>query len=346
MFLKNVKVQFLAVLGLGALLGYAAAYGHLNPFAKADAGATDQPKAAASSAPAAPGCCSDGLSKAGMLALADHNEIVKAKAAASGKKPNILVIMGDDIGMWNIGVYHRGLMAGRTPNLDKMAKEGMIFTDYYAEASCTAGPANFITGELPIRTGMTTVGQAGAKLGLPAEACTIATALKALGYATGQFGKNHLGDRNEFLPTVHGFDEFFGYLYHLDAMEDPASQLSTELVKRRWPAQHGPLLGHGKGGPDRDAALGQGRQAEDRGRRHALPQADGDGRRRNPRPRLEVHRQGQSGQQALLRLAQPNAHAHRHPPFPQMAEDCATRRMAGRSRRPAWPNSTTTSVSL
>ena len=130
--------------------------------------------------------------------------------------------MGDDIGMWNIGAYHRGMMAGRTPNLDKLAKEGMLFTDYYAEASCTAGRANFITGELPIRTGMTTVGQAGAKIGMPAEACTIATALKAQGYATGQFGKNHLGDRNEFLPTVHGFDEFFGYLYHLDAMEDPA----------------------------------------------------------------------------------------------------------------------------
>ncbi len=130
--------------------------------------------------------------------------------------------MGDDIGMWNIGAYHRGMMAGRTPNLDKIAKEGMLFTDYYAEASCTAGRANFITGELPIRTGMTTVGQAGAKTGLPAEACTIATALKAQGYATGQFGKNHLGDLNEFLPTVHGFDEFFGYLYHLDAMEDPA----------------------------------------------------------------------------------------------------------------------------
>ncbi|MBV9877084.1 MAG: arylsulfatase [Verrucomicrobia bacterium] len=141
---------------------------------------------------------------------------------AQEKKPNIVVIMGDDIGMWNIGAYHRGLMAGRTPNLDRLAKEGMLFTDYYAEASCTAGRANFITGELPIRTGMTTVGQAGASIGIPAEACTIATALKELGYATGQFGKNHLGDKNEFLPTVHGFDEFFGYLYHLDAMEDPA----------------------------------------------------------------------------------------------------------------------------
>lgn len=148
-------------------------------------------------------------------------EPAPASAPPAAKQPNIIVIMGDDIGMWNIGAYSRGMMAGKTPNLDKMAKEGMLFTDYYAEASCTAGRANFITGELPIRTGMTTVGQAGAAIGLPAEACTIATALKAQGYATGQFGKNHLGDRNEFLPTVHGFDEFFGYLYHLDAMEDP-----------------------------------------------------------------------------------------------------------------------------
>src|SRR4249920_2125746 len=142
--------------------------------------------------------------------------------AAAGQRPNIVFIMGDDIGMWNIGAYHRGLMAGRTPNLDKLAAEGMLFTDYYAEASCTAGRANFITGELPIRTGMTTVGQAGAPTGLPAQAPTIATALKSMGYATGQFGKNHLGDLNEFLPTVHGFDEFYGYLYHLDAMEDPS----------------------------------------------------------------------------------------------------------------------------
>lgn len=137
------------------------------------------------------------------------------------KKPNILVIMGDDIGWFNIGAYHQGIMSSKTPNLDKLASEGMRFTDYYAEASCTAGRANFITGELPIRTGLTTVGQAGADVGIPAEACTLATALKALGYATGQFGKNHLGDLNKYLPTVHGFDEFFGYLYHLDAMSDP-----------------------------------------------------------------------------------------------------------------------------
>jgi len=147
--------------------------------------------------------------------------ILELSIGAQGKKPNIVFIMGDDVGWFNIGAYNQGIMAGRTPNLDKLAAEGMRFTDYYAEASCTAGRANFITGELPIRTGLTTVGQAGATVGMPDEAPTIATALKTLGYATGQFGKNHLGDRNQFLPTLHGFDEFWGYLYHLDAMEDP-----------------------------------------------------------------------------------------------------------------------------
>lgn len=141
--------------------------------------------------------------------------------AADESKPNILVIMGDDVGWFNIGAYHQGIMSGKTPNLDKIASEGVRFTDYYAEASCTAGRANFITGELPIRTGLTTVGQAGADVGIPDQACTIATALKALGYSTGQFGKNHLGDLNKYLPTLHGFDEFHGYLYHLDAMSDP-----------------------------------------------------------------------------------------------------------------------------
>ena len=142
-------------------------------------------------------------------------------AQAAEKKPNIVFIMGDDVGWFNIGAYHRGIMSGRTPNLDKLAAQGMLFTDYYAEASCTAGRANFITGQLPIRTGLTTVGQAGADVGMPAQCVTLATVLKAQGYATGQFGKNHLGDLNKFLPTVHGFDEFFGYLYHLDAMSDP-----------------------------------------------------------------------------------------------------------------------------
>jgi arylsulfatase A-like enzyme len=147
--------------------------------------------------------------------------LAQAQRAPNGQRPNILVIMGDDVGWFNIGAYHRGMMSGKTPNLDKLASEGMMFTDYYAEASCTAGRANFITGELPIRTGLTTVGQAGADVGIPDQAATLATALKEQGYATGQFGKNHLGDLNKYLPTLHGFDEFFGYLYHLDALSDP-----------------------------------------------------------------------------------------------------------------------------
>jgi arylsulfatase len=146
--------------------------------------------------------------------------VLPTLARAQGQ-PNIIMIMGDDIGWANIGAYNQGIMAGRTPNLDALASQGMRFTDYYAEASCTAGRANFITGELPIRTGLTTVGQAGSTTGMPDQAPTIATALKSMGYATGQFGKNHLGDLNRFLPTVHGFDEYYGYLYHLDAMEDP-----------------------------------------------------------------------------------------------------------------------------
>ncbi len=156
---------------------------------------------------------------------------VSAGQGSSPQKPNIIFIMGDDIGWFNIGVYNQGMMAGRTPNLDRMAAEGMRFTDYYAEASCTAGRANFITGEVPIRTGLTTVGQAGATLGIPDEAVTIASVLKSMGYATGQFGKNHLGDLNKFLPTVHGFDEFFGYLYHLDAMEDPCHPNYPQQLK-------------------------------------------------------------------------------------------------------------------
>jgi arylsulfatase len=146
-----------------------------------------------------------------------------ASPGAAGKQPNILVIMGDDIGWMNVDAYHRGIMEKTNPNLEQLANEGAIFNAYYAEASCTAGRANFITGQVPIRTGLTTVGQAGADVGMPAESPTLAAVLKSQGYATGQFGKNHLGDLNKFLPTVHGFDEFFGYLYHLDAMQDPFS---------------------------------------------------------------------------------------------------------------------------
>jgi arylsulfatase A-like enzyme len=144
-----------------------------------------------------------------------------AQPAAAGRPPNILVIFGDDIGVSNISAYTFGLMGYRTPNIDRIAREGMMFTDYYAEQSCTAGRSTFITGQSTLRTGMSKVGIPGATIGLRAEDITIAEALKPLGYATGQFGKNHLGDRNEFLPTVHGFDEFLGNLYHLNAEEDP-----------------------------------------------------------------------------------------------------------------------------
>src|SRR5262250_1857269 len=136
-------------------------------------------------------------------------------------KPNILVIWGDDIGITNLSCYSDGLMGYRTPNIDRLANEGMKFTDSYGEQSCTAGRASFITGQSGYRTGLTKVGVPAATVGLKAEDPTIAELLKNHGYATGQFGKNHLGDRNEYLPTVHGFDEFFGNLYHLNAEEEP-----------------------------------------------------------------------------------------------------------------------------
>src|SRR6516225_6846412 len=137
------------------------------------------------------------------------------------KKPNILVIFGDDIGYWNVSAYNQGMMGYKTPNIDRIAHEGMLFTDYYGQQSCTAGRAAFITGQSPFRTGLLKVGLPGAKEGLQKQDPTIADLLKPLGYVSGQFGKNHLGDRNEFLPTVHGFDEFFGNLYHLNAEEEP-----------------------------------------------------------------------------------------------------------------------------
>jgi arylsulfatase len=140
---------------------------------------------------------------------------------AKTDKPNILILWGDDIGIWNISHFSRGMMGYHTPNIDRIAKEGVTFTDYYSQQSCTAGRACFITGQNPIRTGLTKVGMPGATVGLQKEDPTIAELLKPLGYATGQFGKNHLGDRDEYLPTVHGFDEFFGNLYHLNAEEEP-----------------------------------------------------------------------------------------------------------------------------
>src|SRR5512145_2764267 len=144
-----------------------------------------------------------------------------AAGAQPAKKPNILIIWGDDIGWFNVSANNQGMMGYRTPNIDRIANEGMRFTDYYAQQSCTAGRAAFITGQSPFRTGLLKVGLPGAKEGLQKEDPTIAELLKPLGYATGQFGKNHLGDRDEHLPTAHGFDEFFGSLYHLNAEEEP-----------------------------------------------------------------------------------------------------------------------------
>jgi arylsulfatase A-like enzyme len=244
--IRKTTAQTIAVLAVGGLLGFVAASSRLDVFRSAKAEPSQQSRNArsadlashpltqmaftvqkaavaesgVSSKTAGHSCCASGSARGQLVAL-NNVDAKLASLQADGKKPNILFIMGDDVGWFNVGAYHRGMMSGKTPNLDKLAREGMMFTDYYAEASCTAGRANFITGEIPLRTGLTTVGQAGADVGLPAKACTLATALKAQGYATGQYGKNHLGDLNKFLPTLHGFDEFFGYLYHLDAMSDP-----------------------------------------------------------------------------------------------------------------------------
>ncbi|HWZ38809.1 MAG TPA: arylsulfatase [Bradyrhizobium sp.] len=158
------------------------------------------------------------------LAQAQKAAPAAAPAPSGGRNPNILVIFGDDIGQTNISAYSFGLMGYRTPNIDRIAREGMMFTDYYAEQSCTAGRSSFITGQCTLRTGLSKVGIPGATVGLQARDATIAELLKPLGYASGQFGKNHLGDRNEYLPTVHGFDEFYGNLYHLNAEEDPESR--------------------------------------------------------------------------------------------------------------------------
>jgi arylsulfatase A-like enzyme len=155
-----------------------------------------------------------------LLALALGLALASSIAQAEQKKPNILVIWGDDIGTWNVGAYSHGMM-GKTPNIDRIGKEGMIFTDHYGQPSCTAGRAAFILGQLPLRTGMTTIGIPGSTRGVQKSDPTLAEVLKTQGYATAQFGKNHLGDRNEFLPTVHGFDEWYGNLYHLNAEEEP-----------------------------------------------------------------------------------------------------------------------------
>lgn len=155
------------------------------------------------------------------LFAATAGAMILSSTAIAAEKPNILIIWGDDIGMWNISAYHRGMMGGETPNIDRLAKEGMMFVDHYGQASSTAGRAAFLTGQYPTRTGLSTVGVPGSPIGIKPETPTIADFMKEQGYATGQFGKNHMGDRDDMLPTMHGFDEFYGILYHLNAGQYP-----------------------------------------------------------------------------------------------------------------------------
>ena len=268
-----------------------------------------------------------------------------ASPVVAADKPNIVFIMGDDIGWFNIGAYHQGIMAGRTPNLDRLAAEGMRFTDYYAEASCTAGRANFITGELPIRTGLTTVGQAGSPLGMPAEAPTIATALKSMGYATGQFGKNHLGDLNEFLPCVHGFDEFFGYLYHLDAMEDPAHPNYPQALKDKvGPRNMVTCQATDRDDPTEQPRWGRiGRQTiKDEGTLYPerMKTVDDEilaqrARRSSTRPRRTASRSSSGSTPRACTSSRTS---------PKSTRRCARPRTAGRSRKPGWRSSTTSSA--
>ena len=242
--LRTLPWKALLTIAVGASLGYAAASNRINPFQqrRATAGMAESPARTAgdpSDTQTPKGtCCSEGMDRGQLVALANHNERVAERADKSGKKPNICIIWGDDIGQSNISIYTHGLMGYQTPNIDRIAREGMLFTDYYAEQSCTAGRASFITGQHGLRTGLTKVGLPGASLGLRKEDPTIADLLKPLGYTTGQFGKNHLGDRNEFLPTVHGFDEFYGNLYHLNAEEEP--ELPDYPKNPAFRARYGP----------------------------------------------------------------------------------------------------------
>ena len=221
------SIQSVACMGLGALLGFVVATTDMAPASRANGVRHPVRPVAAETCVSdpdvsQPSCCSGRPASSVLLAQADaKTTAAQADPTASGKKPNIVVIMADDVGIWNISAYHRGMMGGRTPNIDRIAKEGALFTDYYAQQSCTAGRAALILGQNPFRTGLLKVGMPAAKQGLQDKDPTIAELLKPYGYATAQTGKNHLGDRNEFLPTVHGFDEFYGVLYHLNAMEEP-----------------------------------------------------------------------------------------------------------------------------
>jgi arylsulfatase len=215
--LRSSRLAVVAALVAGAVGGWLAASARLPSVPPAGAASPAALRPAAGELGPAP-CCDP---KAGRGALLARAEEARKEGAEEGKKPNILIIWGDDIGWFNPSCYHGGLMGYQTPNIDRIAREGARFTDWYGQQSCTAGRAAFIMGQSPIRTGMTKVGLPGSTLGIQPQDPTIGELLKPHGYVCGQFGKNHLGDRNEFLPTVHGFDEFFGNLYHLNAEEEP-----------------------------------------------------------------------------------------------------------------------------
>jgi len=235
----RTRIQILMLMIFGAAIGYLAA--HLDASVNLARGETSTrlsettnsvDKPIASKKPSA--------QLVETRSIADMTTLVALQnaSAANGEKPNILVIMGDDIGWFNPSCYHQGIMGYQTPNIDRIAAEGLRFTDWYGQQSCTAGRAAFITGQSPIRTGLTKVGLPGADIGLQKEDPTVADVMKSLGYATGQFGKNHLGDKDEFLPTNHGFDEFFGNLYHLNAEEEPENPdypKNPEFKKRFGP---------------------------------------------------------------------------------------------------------------
>ena len=249
--MNRSKLCSVAVLALGAALGWATATGWLTFAPPAGASAGN----ARPTPPAPPAeqqsCCQAGADR--FAALRDGAQVAQAKAAepASGKKPNVLVIWGDDIGIWNISHNSRGMMGYRTPNIDRIAKEGVGFTDYYGQQSCTAGRAAFIGGNVPVRTGMTKVGLPGAKEGWQKTDVTMATVMKSLGYATGHFGKNHQGDLDDHLPAMHGFDEFFGNLYHLNAEEEPENRdypKDPEFRKKFGPRGVLKTKADGKGG--------------------------------------------------------------------------------------------------
>lgn len=218
--IRTSKLPILLAMAIGAMGGWAAASGMLDSLLMADQLATATKAGTGDSTPTGD-CCAPADKLLALAATSAPKEAESANVQQPSKKPNILVIFGDDVGIANISAYTHGLVGYKTPNIDRLAREGMMFTDYYAENSCTAGRSTFITGQACLRTGLSKVGMPGATVGLQKGDITIAQAIKPLGYATGQFGKNHLGDRDEYLPTAHGFDEFFGNLYHLNAEEEP-----------------------------------------------------------------------------------------------------------------------------